>query len=296
MGNDSTPPICDYEGSDYQTSFWGQGHREYEDRAEKIALSRLLPDRGRIMLELGAGAGRNTPLYQGFETIVLVDYSLSQLRQAQARLGDSRRYIYVAANIYHLPFKVSVFDAATMIRTLHHMADPERAIKQVARVLQKDAAFILEYANKRNIKAILRYWLRRQEWSPFTLEPIEFAALNYDFHPRAVESWLLDAGFTISRRLTVSHFRLTCLKRRLPLSLLVRGDSLLQWTGRWFQFSPSVFILTHAAYSGQPSQGSIFACPMCESSLLEEERDGFTCSGCRRKWLLKDGIYDFRVE
>jgi hypothetical protein len=32
------PPICDYEGSDYQTSFWEEGERAYEDRVEEIAL------------------------------------------------------------------------------------------------------------------------------------------------------------------------------------------------------------------------------------------------------------------
>ena len=62
-----TPPICSYEGSDYQTSFWDQGGREYEDAVEAIALQRLLPKSGRHMLELGAGAGRNTPRYAGFE-------------------------------------------------------------------------------------------------------------------------------------------------------------------------------------------------------------------------------------
>ena len=43
MTTESTPPVCNYEGSDYQTSFWDQGGREYEDRAEAIALKRLLP-------------------------------------------------------------------------------------------------------------------------------------------------------------------------------------------------------------------------------------------------------------
>ena len=32
-----TPPVCDYEGSDYQTSFWDEGGRAYEDKAEEIA-------------------------------------------------------------------------------------------------------------------------------------------------------------------------------------------------------------------------------------------------------------------
>ncbi len=52
----NTPPVCDYEGSDYQSSFWDQGGREYEDRTEAIALKQLLPKHGRLMLELGAGA------------------------------------------------------------------------------------------------------------------------------------------------------------------------------------------------------------------------------------------------
>ena len=83
------PPICDYEGSDYQASFWEQGGREYEDRAEAVALRRLLPPAGSLLLELGAGAGRNTPRYAGFHRVVLLDFSRTQLEQAQSRLGTS---------------------------------------------------------------------------------------------------------------------------------------------------------------------------------------------------------------
>jgi len=186
----STPPICNYEGSDYQASFWERGGRAYEDAVEAVALRRLLPGSGRLMLELGAGAGRNTPRYRNFERVVLVDYSSTQIEQAQQRLGVSNRFVYVAADIYHLPFTSGMFDAATMIRTLHHMADAPLALKQVRRVLQPGAVFILEYANKQNLKAILRFVLRRQTWSPFSPEPVEFTELNFDFHPKAVRAWL----------------------------------------------------------------------------------------------------------
>ena len=76
------PPICDYEDSDYQTSFWDQGERAYEDRVEAVALERLLPQAGEILLEVGAGAGRNTPRYRNFKRVVVLDYSLTQLQQA----------------------------------------------------------------------------------------------------------------------------------------------------------------------------------------------------------------------
>src|SRR3989304_2491767 len=191
----TTPPVCNYEGSDYQASFWDQGGREYEDRAEAIALKRMLPKSGKLMLELGAGAGRNTPRYAGFDRVVLVDYSATQLAQAQQKLGRSEKYIYVAADIYRLPFLERSFDAATMIRALHHMADAPKALTQVRNVLAPGSIFILEFANKLNLKAILRYWVGRQSWNPFTLEPVEFVKLNFNFHPKAIRNWLQDLGF-----------------------------------------------------------------------------------------------------
>jgi ubiquinone/menaquinone biosynthesis C-methylase UbiE len=295
----TTPPVCDYEGSDYQTSFWDKGGREYEDRTEAIALKRLLPKSGRLLLELGAGAGRNTPRYLGFDRIVLLDYSLTQLEQAQQRLGKSDKYIYVAADVYRLPFVDSLFDAATMIRVLHHMADAPKALGQVKNVLGSGGVFILEFANKLNLKAIFRYLLGRQKWSPFTLEPVEFVKLNFDFHPKAVKNWLKDLGFKIEKTLTLSHFRIGLLKRMVPTGVLVLFDSLSQWTGALWQLSPSVFMRAKVQDGKQqqaiPSQVLLlFKCPDCSHSPLVEKRDYLECSNCGMKWRIKNEIYDFR--
>ena len=304
----SRPPVCDYEASDYQTSFWERGGREYEDRVEAVALKRLLPTSGGLLLELGAGAGRNTLRYTGFERIVLLDYSRTQLEQAQARLGKRDQYIYVAANIYRLPFIEGSFDAATMIRTLHHMAEPRMALGQVQSVLHTNGVFILEFANKLNSKAILRYWFGKQAWNPFALEPVEFAKLNFDFHPRAVQGWLQALGFKIEKTLTVSHFRSGFLKRALPTSMLVFFDSLVQWTGALWQLTPSVFIkarmengkqrirsVQQAAVETSANPPAFFKCPECGHSPLTDKTTYLECLSCRRRWEVKDGIYDFRV-
>ena len=294
------PPVIDYEGSDYQARFWDSGGREYEDRVESVALQRLLPKSGRLLLELGAGAGRNTPRYTGFERIVLVDYSRTQLSQAQERLGSGQRYIYVAADIYRLPFIPGLFDTATLIRTLHHLAEPLLALKQVRQVLCPGAIFILEFANKRNFKAIIRYFFGRQTWSPFSLEPVEFVHLNFDFHPRAVKTWLEQSGFAVRRQLTVSHFRLGLLKRALPVGLLVWLDGLAQWTGDLWQVTPSVFVKAQALgdlpeHSQLDSDVSaLFRCPECGQHPLEASSLGLACRQCGREWRLQDGIYDFR--
>ena len=292
------PPVCDYEGSDYQTRFWVEGGRDYEDRCEAIALRHLLPKKGRLMLELGAGAGRNTPRYHGFERIILLDYSRTQLKQAQERLGTSSRYIYVAADIYRLPFIENLFDAATMIRTLHHMADAPAALHQVRNALQPGATLILEYANKRNIKSILRYAVHQQKWNPFDLTPIEFAPLNFDFHPKAVREWLLGEGFNIETTLAVSHFRVGLLKRTIPARILAGLDSLLQWTGALWQLTPSAFIKAKVSgdlkYSPQPELEKIFKCPDCGHTPLTKEETKLVCDACSHYWRIEDGIYDFR--
>jgi ubiquinone/menaquinone biosynthesis C-methylase UbiE len=304
MDKQNTPPICDYEGSDYQASFWEQGGRAYEDRTEAIALRRLLPPKGRLLLELGAGAGRNTPRYLGFDRVVLLDYSRTQLEQAQQRLGDSDKYFYVAADAYRLPFVDGLFDGATMIRVLHHMADAPKAIEQVKKVMRPGGTFILEFANKLNLKAILRYWLGKQDWNPFSLEPVEFVKLNFDFHPRAIRKWLAEYDFTVQRTLTLSHFRVGWMKRVVPTGVLVFFDSLLQWTGAFWQLTPSVFVKAlrgkpqsiHGAetYPRVTSLSAFFKCPDCGFVPLEDRKTHLECYGCRKKWEVKDGIYDFR--
>jgi len=177
-----TPAVCDYEGSTYRKDFWEGKGREYEDAVERIALRRLLPPAGRRYVEFGAGFGRLADEATRFDQVVLVDYSRSMLQDAQSRLGRSKRYLYVAADIYRLPFAPNAFDTAILCRVIHHLADAPAALRQIRASLTPGATFILEYANKQHLKAILRYFLRLQSWSPYSPEPVEFVKLNFDFH------------------------------------------------------------------------------------------------------------------
>jgi hypothetical protein len=192
----------------------------------------------------------------------------------------------------------NLFDATTMIRTLHHMADAPSALHQVRHVLQPGATFILEFANKLNLKAILRYSLGRQSWNPFTLDPVEFTPLNFDFHPRAVCGWLSEQGFQIERILAVSHFRVGVLKRTIPASILAGIDSLFQWTGALWQFTPSVFIkaTVEGIRTGSIPSNPIefFKCPECGHAPLDDHGERLTCPACNHTWKILEGIYDFR--
>ena len=290
-----SPPVCDYEGSDYKTRFWeGQG-RDYEDQVERIALRRLLPPTGKTLIEIGAGFGRLADEYRGYERVVLFDFSRSLLREAQTHLGGDPRFLYVAGNWYNMPFVDGLFTTMVQIRTLHHAADAPALFDELARIASPSGSYVLEFANKQNLKAIGRYALRRQDWSPFTPEPVEFAALNFDFHPKWIKTRLREAGFTPGRCLTVSHFRLGVLKRVVPTGVLVSLDALAQQTGNWWQLMPSVFIHNaHPSWGEAANPGDFFACPTCQTPLGDVENGRFPCPACGLVWRVEDGLYDFK--
>ncbi len=296
MPSSPTPPVIDYEGSNYRTDFWeGQG-RDYEDRAERVAIRRLLPASGERIIEVGAGFGRLAPLYAGYQQVVLFDYSRSQLEFARQRYGDDG-YLYVAGNIYAMPFAPRVFDAAVMVRVLHHMQDAPAALRSIRDILRRGGIFVLEFANKQNLKAIGRWLLRRQTWNPFQKDPVEFAPLHFDFHPTYVRRTLAASEFAPERMLTVSHFRLGLLKRLIPAGLLVSVDALAQLTGNLWQLTPSVFVRSEAVGAGassEPPAAAFWRCPGCTSLDLAGGPDGLTCRSCGTRYARRNGIYDFK--
>jgi SAM-dependent methyltransferase len=295
----ASPAICDYEGSAYRTDFWTR-ERAYEDAVERIALKAMLPPTGRRLVEIGAGFGRLVDLYTGYDQVILFDYSRSMLREACAQWGASAptgrpNYIYVVGDFNALPFVPGLFDTVTMVRVIHHAPDAPHVLRGISEIIAPEGTFVLEFANKRHLKAIARWLLRRQHWNPFDPAPYEFVELNFDFHPRWMEMQLRQAGFALQARRSVSHFRLGLLKRLVPTEYLVKLDRLVQPTGRWWQLTPSVFLKSRATPAKlDAKEGTFFRCPACDSTDLAEQPHALTCEVCQRVWPIRDGLYDFR--
>jgi SAM-dependent methyltransferase len=198
-------PVIDYEGSQYKANFWeGQG-RDYEDAVERLVLKQLLPTHGSRLAEIGAGFGRLANMYIGYDQIILFDYSRTLLQDAVKQWGHDPRFVFVAGNIYQLPLASGVLDSLVMVRVMHHLADVPLALQQIQRVLHQQSVAVVEYANKRNLKALLRWGMGRQDWSPMDQLPIEFVKLNFDFHPSWMEKRFAEADLRVRAQRAVSH-------------------------------------------------------------------------------------------
>lgn len=287
--------ICDYEGSRYRKEFWESGNRQYEDMAERIALAKMLPPTGKRLIEVGAGFGRMADMYKGYEQVVLLDYARTQLEEAQRYLGQDDRFIFVVADVYQLPFVPHLFDALVMIRVMHHLVDAPAALSELKRIISPDGAAIIEYASKRHLKAILRWLLRRQEWNPFNPKPHEFVELNIDFHPAWMRQQFTAANFDIQEIRSLSHFRLPLLKKFFPPQFLAALDGWAQPTGRWWQYTPSIFVKAAPQKKTADIVTGFFKCPACHNHTLKKTENALFCPSCQRHWEYRDGIYDFKT-
>jgi hypothetical protein len=196
-----------------------------------------------------------------------------------------------------MPFVGGLFETMVQVRTIHHAADVPALFQQLARIAHPDGCYVLEFASKQHLKSILRYWLRRQSWSPFLPEPVEFVALNFDFHPQWIRRQLKTADFSPLRMLTVSHYRMPLLKRLVPTRILVALDRMAQLTGDLWQLTPSVFVGSGSPPTGKPAEnGLFFACPECGTHLGDLEDNQLICplASCGKRWSLVDGVYDFK--
>jgi len=294
------PPICSYENSPWRTEFW-RG-RDYEDLAERIALKKMLPPSGTRLVEIGAGFGRLAEYYLSYERVILLDYARTMLADARERIlhsplttAHSPQFTFVAADLYNLPLADSALDTAVTVRVLHHVSDIPRAFAEIARVVRPQGAYLLEHANKRHIKAILRYWLTHRDPNPFTLEPYEFVKLNFDFHPRYIEKNLRAVNFIPQQKRAVSTFRVSALKRIIPAKILAALDGVLQSPLSNLSISPSLFLRAESRKPGAPALNpTLWRDPACGSTDIAESLEALTCRACGRVYPIVEGIIDFK--
>lgn len=247
-----------YDLFDYQQYWLG---REYEDVSEKIALKRFFKVIGEKpnLIDVGGGFGRLTETYINFgKKIVLIDPSEHNLAIAREKFGKTEKIVYRKASLPDLPFADDSFEVVVMVRVMHHLADSQKTLMELSRILKPDGYLILEFANKihflARIKALFRgelsftsnfktYEKRSQE----SISKKKIIFLNH--HPRKIFNDLQKSDFRILEFLSVSNFRNPIMKKVVPLKVLIFFESICQkWLSNLF-FGPSIFILAKKSHN-----------------------------------------------
>jgi ubiquinone/menaquinone biosynthesis C-methylase UbiE len=242
-GDQPAPPaheIPRYDDLAYRDVFWAA--RDYEDRCDRMAIRALLPPTGDRLVEVGAGYGRLADEYRGYGEIVLLDASEAHVAAARQQFAGDRQVRVEQGDAYRLPFEDASFDAVVCVRVVHHLEHPDAVFAEFARVLRPGGVVVLEFANKRHLKAILKYALRRQDWSPFSLDAHEYLPLHFDRHPLDVRRTFRRAGLRVDAVRAVSLFRLPLLRGRVPAGWLAAVERPLQGPLGSITPGPSVYL------------------------------------------------------
>ncbi len=299
-------PIRTWESEEYHP-FWQRSNNAYLDRVERRILRGLMGTGG-WFIDLGGGYGRLMDLYKdAYQKVVISDYSMSMLEDANRRLSRNgiRNISLVAADVNRLPFIDGVFEAAMMIRLIHHIENPGPAIREVRRILKPGALFIFEYQNKRNFNFLIKARLGRMKGKDLTsLAPFLAGRLYWNFHPRAMER-ILAEGFDIDRVLGGGIFWNRKFLTAVIPKLEVIDSGLARFLGRR-SLTHQLFLRLHARKDEsrlerrsriqEDSVVGILRCLVCGQSELEHQGNRLTCSHCHQSYAIHDNIYDFRLE
>ena len=236
----------DYNDKNYDYTKYWEG-RDYENASELTALAKLLPEKGRRILDAGGGFGRLIPAYKDrFKEIVIFDQSSKILAQAQSQAKSQNVAVTTQeGDIYKLSqYGLGKFDCVVMVRVAHHLEDLGKALYEISQLLDSGGVFILEFANKLHVKSAVRN-VAKLNFKYFKTDPISRASKDVtflNFHPDFVEQALKDNFFKVVDRLSVSNFRNDAVKKTLSKDSLLILENLMQKPFGFINFGPSIFV------------------------------------------------------
>ena len=308
--------VADYDLFDYDYSTYWK-NRVYENNSEKLILNKEFKDKnGTFFLDIGGSYGRLTDTYyKEYTHPIILDYSLKTLQKNKDVI--KKKYPnteLIAANAYKMPFATSSIDAGLMVRVLHHIEKPEDYYKELARILNNEAFYVQEFANKMHLKAVIRA-LCKFDFKFFSKEPYNhpltrsdaegtdqgIAGIFYNFHPADVKEKMEKYGFIIIKKSGCSFFRMQSLKKILGDNTLLQMEKVQQKLLSWTNIPPSIFYSTtlkkkanDKLISNPEKLEDILVCPECKGKLKCTEKEA-TCAHCKHTYKKEKDIWDFRI-
>jgi SAM-dependent methyltransferase len=171
--------------------------------------------RGRLVMEVGAGSGRDLLelVRQGARGVVL-DYSPASLelvaRQAREQGGTVH---LVRADALRMPFREGTFDVVFHQGLLEHFRDPMPLLHENARVLARGGRVVVDVPQTFHLYTVMKQLLiALDRW---------FAGWETQFTPAGLERCVAATGLTVKR--TYGEWMVPGLWYRVVRELLKRG-------------------------------------------------------------------------
>lgn len=135
--------------------------RLLEDYSHSLRLSTTLSfleeiGKYKLVLDCGCGDGVQAEKISKMHKVIGVD--LSSIRVKRAR---TKGLEVMAADVYNLPFKNSIFDIVVFSEILEHLTEPEKALKEINRTLKSKGYLIMDTPSRTNIIDIVLHPLMR---------------------------------------------------------------------------------------------------------------------------------------
>lgn len=243
-----------YDAGEYNYMDYWKG-RDYEDAAERMAFKRLLKGKKfRHAVDVGGGYGRLCIFLENYaDKVTLAEPSREQLKLAETYLKGHPRIDQKRLTAADLKFKDGSIDLITIVRILHHIPDPAKEFKEIARVLSDDGYFVMEFANYGHAVNRLKHMAK---FKPLPTDPVDIRRPEnrndseppfVNHNPRTVVKQLAHAGLKVEKVLSVSNLRSQKLKKIVPKPVMLSLEKFMQPTLAKTYFGPSTFFLIKKA-------------------------------------------------
>ena len=147
-------------------TFWEQkaDTKEVYANTDRIRrnLARNMDLRGKRILEVGAGTGRDSfYMAQDGAELVLLDYSMNSLKIIRRLLPNTDHISAVGGDAFSLPFPDGSFDAVFHQGLLEHFREPEarRLLEENIRVLKPGGLLVVDVPQRWHIYTVIKHVL-----------------------------------------------------------------------------------------------------------------------------------------
>lgn len=153
---------------DLTAYMYDRRYREIQQEKYEIVLANIAS--ANRILDLGCGTGMLlASLEKRAEFTVGVDMSAQMLGAARKRAAKAA---LVLADADHLPFADESFDAVVSVTLLQNMPDPERTVRELARVLRPNGKAIITSLKRKHSLEQLTAWAIAANLKPLEIGEI----------------------------------------------------------------------------------------------------------------------------